>query len=457
MSGVRRWLFAAAGTAALAVLLIGALIGGAPGSPPPATALPTPVPPVTASPTQAASPAPTAVPTTATTVPLRVWFARDQLPPIAAVIPTAGGAGVDGRIAGRIFALMGGTAQTPPAGSTNPAALIRPHTGAGGTQVFPALSARIEGDTATVEFDIADWGVRGATMTEGLIQQLVYTITEEPAIRRARIVERGKTTATIDQAILDKPLTREDVFGYRKPGSLGPHDFPGDERTPSTLTTATSADGALSRFVIQVASAAQPGTYPRVTIHASDHSTLAGAKAELEITVYNADDTTTTAREVEQDAIRSIAVGKPSLQAVKAQIYRLGLADLRPWRPVVLFGPTRIVIEVGGPPQGISDDGNTVIHSFTAGTPVDRALKVTGAVRAFEASYVWRVKDDPRGQVLANGHGTASIGTSPAWGAYEFDVSLPSTVSGNIKLEVLQISPKDGSEISIASIPLWVR
>ena len=37
------------------------------------------------------------------------------------------------------------------------------------------------------------------------------------------------------------------------------------------------------------------------------------------------------------------------------------------------------------------------------------------------------------------------------------DVALPASVSGNVTLEVYQVSPKDGSEVSQATVPLHVQ
>ena len=435
---------------ALAVVGAGALLAPRPG---PAPAQPTePV----ALPSPTRTPDPTPIPTTGAIRSYWVYFARDQLPPVGATIQAIGEQNAVDRTVQRIGALMRAGAQTPPVGATNPAALIRSRTTVSGgfTVAVPAVSVRIDGDLATAEFDIEDWGVRGAAVTQGLVQQLVYTITEEPGIRRAMITERGKTGATIDQLVVDKPLAREDVFGYGHRGSIGPQDFIGDPFT-STLTTSVSVDGALARFVIQIAAAPElESFYPRFSVTAYDRSQLPGAKAELEITVRDAEDVTTAATQVDRSPLRSIEVGKPV--SFKAQTYRLGLDDLRPWRAVVLFKPARIVIEVGGAPQAISEDDNTVVHSPAPGASVARSFRMTGSVRAFEASFMWRVRD-ASGAVVANGFGKANIGTSPVWGGYEVDVSLPPSVGGSVTLEVLQGSPRDGSEIAKVAIPLAIR
>ncbi len=450
-----RWPFVLAGTAALAVVLLGVLLGGRPAVAP---ATPAPASPV-AEPSPSATSQPTAVPTTGPVAPLWVYFARDQLPPVGATVQAKAAVFPTERILRRVETLMRAGAQMPPAGSTNPAALIRQHTTVVGgfTQAVPGVAVTVDGDLATVEFDIEDWGVRGAAVTQGLVQQLVYTITEEPGIRRATITEKGKTGATIDQLVVDKPMAREDVAGYTQRPIASPFNAAGNPFT-STLTTSWSVDSvapALARFVINVVAAPElEYFYPQFTVNAYDKTQMPAAKAELEITVQGGEDVTTAAAQVDRSPLRSIAVGRPN--TFRAQVYRLGLDDLRPWRAVVLFKPTRIVIDVGAPPQAISDDGSTVIYSPAPGSSVDRTFRVTGVVRAFEAAFVWRVKD-ARGGAIANGHGTATIGTSPVWGGYDVEVSLPANVSGNVTLEVFQGSPRDGSEISKATIPLTVR
>lgn len=391
----------------------------------------------------------------------RVYFARDQLPPVGATIPAIGLASREERIAQRIVALMRSGAQTPPAGSTNPAALIRQHTTiAGGfTQTVPGLAVKIDGDVATVEFDIEDWGVRGAAVTQALVQQLVYTITEEPGLRRARLLDKGKTSATIDQLVVDKPLSREDVFGYAKPGSNDPLRMVGAE-PPATLTTSASVDTvapAMARFVVTLGGpeVAPPARIvPAFTVTVLQTTGGLPGKYELDVVIPRASDSGTTDTTVDRSPLRWYMLGRGS--GVAGVTYRIGLDDLRPWRAVVLQDPTRIVIDVGGPPQAISDDGNTAVYSPAPGSAVGRTFKVSGVARAFEAAFLWRIRD-ARGAAVASGFGKASIGTAPVWGTYDVDVSLPATASGDVTLEVLQTSPRDGSEVSVASIPLTVR
>jgi hypothetical protein len=160
--------------------------------------------------------------------------------------------------------------------------------------------------------------------------------------------------------------------------------------------------------------------------------------------------------DVDRSAIRYIAPKVPSLAAAPVNGFVIGVDDLRPWRAVVLFEPTRVVIDVGGPPYGISEDGETVVYSPARAGSVDRTFRVRGVVRAFEATFAWRVRD-ARAAVIASGFGKANIGTAPVWGGYEFEVSLPPAPAGNITLELFQRSPRDGTETSAVRIPIVVR
>ncbi len=211
----------------------------------------------------------------------------------------------------------------------------------------------------------------------------------------------------------------------------------------STLTTAMSSVApGTTRFTITFAYAAPAPAraVPGFTVQPSADGTLA-------VTVPGATDGTTAAGPG-RAPIRSVA---------RAPLgYVLALDGFPLWRALVLFEPTRIAIDVGAPPGGVSDDGNTAVYSPVRDAQVSRTFHLSGAVRAFEATYLWRVKDSS-GKVLAGAPGVASIGTSALWGSLETDIALPATASGVVRLEVYQVSPKDGSEVSTVAIPLEVR
>lgn len=228
-------------------------------------------------------------------------------------------------------------------------------------------------------------------------------------------------------------------------------DFPTGLRMTTSWSVGEVAPGML-RFLIELGGTSR--YYPKFTVVAYDRSALPGSGGELEITIPNGEDVTTTAQSVGRDPLRAIAVGSPS--TFRAKVYRLGLDSLRPWRVVVLWDPMRIAIDVGGPAAGLSDDGQTAVYAPAPTSSVDASFKVSGAVRAFEATFAWRVKD-AAGSVIASGFGKANIGTSPVWGAYEVEVALPPGTRGPVSLEVFQRSPRDGSEFGVVRVPLTVR
>ena len=97
------------------------------------------------------------------------------------------------------------------------------------------------------------------------------------------------------------------------------------------------------------------------------------------------------------------------------------------------------------------------VNSPSPATTIDsRTFTLSGAARTFEANVVWRLKDSTQ-KVVANGHTAASLGTSALWGTFSTPVTLPTGVSGNMTLEVYEVSPKDGSEQGVVAIPLLVR
>ena len=414
---------------------------------------------VAASPTAPASPIPSVAPTAsaviATGVPTWVYFPRDGLAPVGAFVTgyPANSSSRENAITTRIASLRRVVPGEIPSGSTNPLASAAPLQG--GSSTF-GLSIRIQGDLATVEFDLSSgWGVHGSAQSQALLQQLVYTITEEPGINRALITEKGKPHAVIDQLVVDKPLTREDVSGYTSRGSVDPLQI-GGASTAAKLSTNYSVDSlapGLARFVITLDYGASGGsvTDPEFSATLIPSTNETTGKAELEITVPNGSDTATTATQVDRSPLRWIAAGKSN--SFRAQVYRLGLDDQRPWRAIVLSNPTRIVIDIGGVPQATSD--SVAVYSPRAGTTTGRTVNVSGAARAFEAHVNWRIKDSA-GREVGNGFMSASI-FGPTWGTFDTSVTIPANVSGNVTLEVFWPSPKDGTELGLVQIPLAVR
>src|SRR5206468_104536 len=67
------------------------------------------------------------------------------------------------------------------------------------------------------------------------------------------------------------------------------------------------------------------------------------------------------------------------------------LDDARPWRVFTLSNPARIIVDVGGPTQSVSD--RVAVYQPRPGATVTRDLQVTGAGRTFEANVNWRLLD----------------------------------------------------------------
>lgn len=484
---MRRWPFAAAGVLTLAVVLAAALVGGSPALAPGTEANATPA----ATPTAAtATPGPqTAVPQKASPVPTRVWFARDQLPPIAAEVPGSdpntmpGGSTPERRIDSRISALWGARSADVPRAAVNEFARAG-RDGSGGTL---GLSVRVSGDLATVEFDLGTrgWGVSATAETSALIQQLVYTITEEPGIRRALLKEKGKPRLEVGNAIVDKPLTREDVFGYSFKGSeVGRIAHAGNGqsvRMDGWLLTSAAVEepaGVLGRLSIEVAEFRPPfegqGPTPTPAVRPDPAFTAelspvpatcvrpCAGKWRLVVTLEIAMGRSSP-NPTYLDAFGGPIVGMQSAELPSRcsgvgpctipVVITLYLEDARPWR--VSMEPaeqsrTRINVDVGGRPGWVS---RAVAVDTLHADPRSRTVVVRGAARAFEANVSWR-KRDATGRVLASGNTTASLGTSAAWGTFRFTVDgeSPASCPRPGSLEVFWISPRDGADQDVVSI-----
>ena len=455
------WQLGAAAAAILLALAMGSWLArpnvGQPGVPP--------------SPTVPASPVPTSAPVIAvpaTSVPTWVYFPRDGLPPVGSFVsgypPNSSSREI--AIDTRIGALRRAGSGDIPTGATNPAASLAPVQG-GGSRF--GLSVRIQGDLATVEFDLSSgWGVRGSAQSLALLQQLVYTITEEPGIRRALITETGKPNAVIDRLVIDKPLTREDVSGYTSTGltAISSGTF-STSQSPLTsdLATSYSVDTfalGVTRFVVQVMpTGGAPVPYGWVPTFdaqlAANTDASQPGKATLTLRVAYGRDVKAAAAggrtldTVDRSPLRSIETSwGPS-----DTIYRLALDDARPWRLFIIQqNASRIVIDIGGAARAVSD--RIAVYEPRAGATVSHDIRVSGAARVFEANVVWRMLDSA-GKDVAMGHFNASLGTSIVWGSFDTTITIPASVSGNVTLEVFEASPKDGSAQGVVQIPLTVR
>jgi hypothetical protein len=427
---------------------------------------------VAASPTTAASPSAPAPSATAsaviaTSMPTWVYFPRDGLPPVGAFITGYPStiSSRDARIGERVSALRYHATGQVPTGATNPAALIGTNApGSGGGQTSITTTVITQGDLATVEFGLVPgWGVRGAAQSQALLQQLVYTITEDPGIKRALITETGKPHAVIDQLVIDKPLSREDVSGYVGSQGSGPASTITSGGTAThglTLATSYSVDAVapgLARFVVTLTGPdGAAATLPSFSAYLDRTEQPDFGKASIYLELGAEPNPSTGVTVVDRSPLRAIRAvnGFGSPIQVGGPAFVLGLDDARPWRVFTLSNPTRIVVDIGGAPRATSD--SVAVYSPRPGDTTGRTLTVSGAARAFEANAAWRVKDSG-GREVANGFTTASLGTSALWGTFQTTVTIPTTVSGNVTLEMFWPSPRDGAEMGLVQVPLVVR
>lgn len=398
--------------------------------------------------TAPASTTPVAVPP----IPVTVFFARTGLPPVAAQVLGHAATGSTNtpsdQIANRIGALWDASGSDVPSGAQN----LFAH-GARNGSLDQAI--KIDGTTATVDIQTdPPLAPRTTAEAQEIVQQLVYTVTEEPGIDHVVLLSGGKPMALGAYAAPTGPLARWDVAGYAVKAFTGAFQLDGTS-APTQLTTSYAREAApgLARFTIAV-SGLPAHTAPAFSVSAYDHSNMPGASAELEITVPQGEDTTTVAAQVDQPPLRSIAVGKSN--AVPAQTYRLGLDHLWPWRAVVLYDPTRIAIDIGGAPSAISSDQNVVLYAPAPNGEVGHTFTLSGAARTFEGTVNYRVLDDRENAVLY-GYATATVGTSGVWGGYDATIALPASLTGNVTVEVFEVSPKDGTETSKVAIRVKVR
>jgi hypothetical protein len=433
-----------------------------------------------AQPRSVATPAPsattqavrTAAPTTGPILGVHVYFPRIGVPPIDAKVDVAGPVPdrAEGRILRRLSALRDNVrAADIPAGATNPIAAIKGRseaTTAGTTQTAFGLSAKVDGDLATVEFDIGGWGVASEAEARTLVQQLVYTITDEPGIRRAKVVERGKDHALIlaggtgAGVSWKDPLAREDVFGYGERGDLttrpGFGDPGGAVRNATTSWSVDEVAPGLARFTVRLDqfSVSPASSHPdfNATLRLPTPADPPDAKWILEIQVFQVADAAAGVTAVDRSPLRSITrtAGKgPGAPA----IYLLALDDARPWRTALAFEPVRIVVDVGGVPGTTS--GQNAVYAPRPNDAVARSFTVSGVEHNFEAHVDMRVRD-AAGRIVLQTSTTGTNCCDPG-GIYEKRLDLPATVSGAVTLEVFEASARDGSDTKVIKIPLTIR
>jgi hypothetical protein len=407
----------------------------------------------------ASSPAVTSGPvaTTPATVATRTFFVRDLLPPVSANVPGQGAHGVIDSINDRLQSTRLAPAGSVPAGAANPLGLVGRAPGASSGSFGTSVS--ISGDVANVEFIVPDWGVRGAAQVQALVQQVVYIATEAPGIRKVRITEQGKTNATIDGLVVDRPLSREDVTDYVAVGTTKTAQGFGDASAAASrkLTTRVSVDTvatALARFVVEtdLQSISPTVLYPdfKVEVFQNDEAAKPlGGKWRMVVTVNGTDAATGTVT-VDKSPVRSIVTSRQGNNTV----YEIGLDDLRPWRTAIAFNPFRIIVDIGGDPRTIFGDTQAV-YAPSHGATVGRTFQVSGVAHNFEAHVDIRVVDDKNKEIYRAS--TLATTCCDPGGTFDATVQLPASASGTIYLEVFEASARDGSDTKVIRIPLTVR
>lgn len=383
-----------------------------------------------------------------------VYLARDRLPPVAWPSTGSGvGATAELRIRSRLERLF--TTVTP---SGFDPALVN---------VVPLSSAqlaavRIEGDLVTVDFTVPndDWSLGGSAMLKAFVQQLIYTASEEPGIRRVLITQNGGKMAVIggEGLMIDGPRSREQMAGYMLPST------PGEVISDGEITDANASFGfsldedatGLLRAKVELRRTAGQGFWvPTFTATVSANDDRAVPERGKWILTLDVPGATDVAKEgfvlgTQYRPLRWLA----TVPTERGMRYVVGLDELRPWRTAVLQDPVAIVVDFGGDPDALA--ANTALYAPRWGATVGRTFHVSGVARAFEANVQWRVKGF-NGVTFARGFTTATIGTSIVWGAFSLDIALPAFDGNDVELEVFQLSPRDGDEIDLVRVPLTIR
>jgi hypothetical protein len=390
-----------------------------------------------------------------------VYFARDGSAPVGVHVPgLANEATREQRIASRVNALNNGSPVgsriAVPVGAFNAFPLQDP-------ALLHVSSVEIQGDTAIVDIALpGSWRAFGPIQSVGLQRQLVYTITEEPGVRRA-IVRQNGTVGSIDAAILwDKPLSREDVFGYAIGSTKTAQGF-GDANSPARkLTVRTSVDTVavgLARVVIdtdlqQISPTILYPDFNVDVIQDLDPAKPLGAKWYLRVSVAHGIGTPDL-RVIDQTPLRSLSTTQVSGTGFNGAIIDIGLDDLRPWRTAIAFNPFRIIVDIGGDPQLLETAGSNAVYAPARGATVGHTFQVSGIAHNFEAHVDIRVLDDKMREIY-RGSTTATTCCDPG-GSFDATVQLPATVTGAIYLEVYEASARDGSDTKLIRVPLTVR
>jgi len=381
-----------------------------------------------------------------------MYVARVGLPPVSFHIemPVAFTVTREQRIAARITGLRALRADAVPPGIRN---FLWNNTFQGGVNVT------INGDLATVDLILLDrsWSVGEEGAEAGILQQLVYTATEEPGIRAVLFTRDGGQQMRIGQFVFSQPLTRENVFGYARvsPQLIG-EDFvqacsPGPcPSVPIRLRSSYAVDSVapgVTRFTIQVDSG-QPSHFTIEPTALDDVKTPWGGKYVLRLDVSGAD-ANPGLTIVDRTPLRAVRTTVDSGQTT----YQLALDDLRPWRVSTLRDPYRIQLDMGGYTSSIS--GSIAVYTPIPGAPPLPRFTVTGFTSAPEETVRWRLRDASQ-NVIASGVAPVGTHTGHQWAAFEFALPGAAPATGDQWLEVYWQSAGDPVEQGLVRLRLKV-
>jgi hypothetical protein len=283
-----------------------------------------------------------------------------------------------------------------------------------------------------------------------------------PATSASSSAPRATATATQNNAAIEQPAVNdavadEDVRRNASTASETIEDA-GDGVVAQVVDWRASDNDVapgLGRFVVELKpmNSREPRPYPELTAdleRQNDPSKSGKWLIRLELP-------TATWQQAQGEALKMVGatpirqVAAYSLAANQGVGFGIYLDEARSWRVGVMHNPLRVVVDVGG--AATSD--SIAVYSPRAGD-TSRSVTISGFARVFEAHVAWRIKD-AAGREVAKGFTTASIGTSPLWGAFQTTAAIPASVSGNVTLEVFWPSPKDGSDLGLVRVPLTVR
>ncbi|TMC79849.1 MAG: hypothetical protein E6J09_01060 [Chloroflexi bacterium] len=390
----------------------------------------------------------------------KIYLGRLGLPPVAVSGPELIEPRPEDRIASRITGLRAYRQTAAPQGLTN---YLWNNSFQGGVAVAVAA------DLAKVDLLLEKPFVAGDhSEALAILQQLVYTATEEPGIRRVLLTENGGQPLAIGDIRADKPLAREDVLAYSFLGPVGKDQgiaWAGNDTIPHVVAQLgfIAIDGTTAGLQFRGEDAAGTAELPSFSIElepnddtkpAGGKSALNGGKYVLNVSFqWNGGGSSGGVAGTsifDQTPVRAIVSANP--------LYQIELDDARPWR-AYMPDKTRLVVEIGGDPRATSER-----IAVTAPKPGDRttgqaqfaeSVRLAGGARVFEATVSWRVRD-ATGKIVATSHFNATLGSSSLWGTFDSGFAVPASVHGSITLEVFEVSAQDGSDRGTVKIPLTV-